>query len=151
MAKSQRVHLLNRQRKLKLESDALRSLVKWVLEGEGADPDCHVELVLLRDGPMAELNAQYRGRSGATDVLAFQTDPEGWPAEEAPLWGTVVVSVDRAVQQASERGLKTGAEIRRLVVHGLLHLAGYRDGTPAERARMRRRENRYLQPRTRRR
>jgi len=100
---------------------------------------------------MAELNARYRDRSGPTDVLSFPTDDEGWPAEEPPLLGMVIVSVDRAWDQATERGLAVEEETRRLVAHGALHLLGYGDTTSRERSRMRRREDHYLRPRTERR
>jgi len=95
---------------------------------------------------MADLNERYRDRRGPTDVLSFPAATEGWPPEEPPMLGSVVVSVDRAVVQAGERSLAVRDEIGRLVAHGLLHLLGYRDDTSSGRRRMRRREDRYLRP-----
>ena len=142
---SRRVRVQNRQRRLSVDSRALARAMRRVLDGEGADPTAQLGLVLLRDGPMATLNARYRDRAGPTDVLSFPGDPEGWPEEEPPWLGEVVVSVDRALAQAGERRLPVAEELARLCVHGVLHLLGYRDDTPAARARMRRREARYLQ------
>jgi rRNA maturation RNase YbeY len=144
VARSPRVRLLNRQRRLKVDTPVIKELALRVLEGEGADPRCQVEVVLLRDTPMAQLNRRYRQRAGPTDVLSFPIDPDAWPPDEPPLLGTVVVSTDRAADQAAARGHAPADEIRRLVAHGLLHLLGYRDDAPRDRARMRRRENRYL-------
>jgi probable rRNA maturation factor len=107
-----------------------------------------VGIVLVRDAVIAELNARFLGRRRPTDVLAFPAATAGWPAEEPAWLGEVVVSVDRAREQARERGLAPPAELRRLVVHGVLHLCGHRDRTPEERRRMRRREDRYLAPAT---
>jgi probable rRNA maturation factor len=151
VARPQRVRLLNRQRRLKLDAAALRALAERVLDGEGADPNAAVEVVLVRDEAIRALNAAYLGQPVPTDVLAFPADADGWPAGETPLLGSVVVSTDRAVAQAAERGLRPAHELGRLVAHGVLHLLGYRDAAPRERARMRRREDRYLAPRARRR
>jgi probable rRNA maturation factor len=149
VARPDRVRLLNRQRKLKPDTAALRRLAERVLDAEGADPGVAVEIVLVRDATIGVLNAEYLGRPVATDVLAFPVDREAWPAGEMPLLGSVVVSVDTAASQATERGLPVRQELRRLVAHGVLHLLGWRDGTPRERARMRRREDRYVASRPR--
>ncbi|MFH1143132.1 MAG: rRNA maturation RNase YbeY [Candidatus Eisenbacteria bacterium] len=141
---AERVRIRNRQRKLTLDRPALRRLLGDVLTGEGIGGDRTVEVAVLRDAPMAELNARFRQRAGPTDVLSFPTDPSGWPCGEPMPLGEVIVSIDRACDQAAERGICARAELERLLVHGLLHLIGYRDHSPAERARMRRRENRYL-------
>jgi probable rRNA maturation factor len=144
VAEPQRVRLQNRQRKLRVDRARLRALVEKVLADEAADPRAAVTIVLLRDGAVGELNARFRGVARPTDVLAFAVDPCGWPAEEPPLLGDVVVSTDRAVAQAHERGISPERELSRLVTHGLLHLLGYEDDTASQRARMRRREDRYL-------
>jgi len=64
--------------------------------------------------------------------------------ETGTVGGEVYVCLDQAKRQAPHFGSSTKDEIRRLIVHGTLHLAGYRDGTPAQRQRMRVREDRYL-------
>ncbi len=148
MARRARVRLLNRQRKLRLDGAALRTMAERILDEEGTDPGASVEIVFVRDAAIARLNEAYRGRPGATDVLSFPTDVSAWPDGETPLLGSVVVSVDRAEAQAQERSLVLDEEIRRLAAHGLLHLLGYDDQTPRERATMRRRERRYLGPRS---
>ena len=141
---ARRVHIQNRQRSRSVDRRQLADLVERVLLGEGAPPERELTVVLLRDGPVAELNERYRQRRGPTDVLSFPSDPVGWPPEEARPLGEVIVSVDRASEQAAERGEPFERELGRLLVHGTLHLLGYRDDTRTARARMRRRENRYL-------
>lgn len=143
---SRAVHIRNRQRRWPVDAARLRRLAARVLAGEPAAAAGEVTLVLVRDAPMAALNERFRGRKGPTDVLSFPSDPAGWPPGEPRPLGEVVVSVDRAAEQARERGLRRQAELDRLVVHGILHLVGYRDERAAERARMHRREDHYLRP-----
>jgi len=77
-----------------------------------------VNVVLCDDDLITELNERFRGRGTATDVLAF-------PFEEEDFLGEVYVSLDRVQRQAEEYGVSLEDELRRLVVHGLLHLLGY--------------------------
>lgn len=67
---------------------------------------------------MRTLNLRYRGMDRATDVLAF-------PAGNGRLLGDVVISVPYADRQARRRGESRAREIDRLLLHGVLHLAGY--------------------------
>jgi len=138
-----RAHIRNRQRALSIDARAVRRLAARVLAEESGGA-AGVGIVFVRDGVIAELNARYLGKPRPTDVIAFPADPTGWPNEEPASLGEVVVSVDRAREQARERGLRVRQELHRLIVHGILHLCGYRDATPRQRRRMRRREDRYL-------
>ncbi len=98
---------------------------------------------------MQELNARYRGKDRATDVLSFSQEegqPMGGPAAH-DLMGDVVVSADRARAQAKEAGEDLGAALSRLVAHGVLHLLGYdHEGSAAGARAMREMERRYRQP-----
>ncbi|MBP7669121.1 MAG: rRNA maturation RNase YbeY [Candidatus Eisenbacteria bacterium] len=140
----ERVCINNRQRRWKIDRRALRALIERVLEEEGAPAGRTVEILFARDPLLAELNARYRGKSGPTDVLSFPADPAGRPPEEPLPLGEVIVSIDRALAQAAERGATPRREVARLLVHGVLHLLGYEHEDPRARARMRRREDRYL-------
>lgn len=138
-----RVHIQNRQRALKIDARAVRRLAARVLAAESGGAG-GVGIVFVRDARIAALNARYLGRPRPTDVIAFPTDATGWPSGEPASLGEVVISVDRAREQARERGLRVRRELDRLVVHGILHLCGHRDATPRQRRSMRRREDRYL-------
>jgi len=140
----ERVRIRNRQRRSSIDVRAIRRLLARVLAGEGVADDRPLEVALLRDRALATMNARFRGREGPTDVLSFPADPRGWPAEEPRPLGEVVVSIDRACAQAAARSVPVARELARLLVHGTLHLIGYDDHAPADRARMRRREGRYL-------
>jgi probable rRNA maturation factor len=72
----------------------------------------------------AELNQQYRHKSGATNVLSFPFEvPPGVPLEELPL-GDLVVCAPVIQREAREQDKTEGAHWAHMVVHGVLHLLG---------------------------
>jgi probable rRNA maturation factor len=81
------------------------------LEGE-------VSVMLADDAEIRTLNRQYRHKDKATDVLSFPAAVEGTA-------GDLAISVETAQKQAEERGHALEMEIKVLLLHGLLHLAGY--------------------------
>lgn len=87
--------------------------------------DCGVEdgelsLTILDDTAMAAMNRQWKGREGATDVLAFALH-----ARDEPLLGDVYVDLERAAAQAAELGEPVARELARLTIHGTLHTLGW--------------------------
>ena len=80
-----------------------------------------VSVLFCADGRMRSLNRRYRGLDRPTDVLSF-------PAGQGPsdgFLGDIVISVPYASRSARRRDEPPAREIDRLLVHGLLHLAGY--------------------------
>jgi len=99
-------------------------------------------IVFVDDEQMREVNRKYLGRDDTTDVIAF-------PFKDAPLTtddcaGEILVSAQRAADEARSRKLDLHAELALYVVHGSLHLAGYDDSTPREAADMHRQEKEIL-------
>jgi rRNA maturation RNase YbeY len=94
-----------------------------------------VHLILTDRAELRRLNRRFLGRDGETDVIAFDY-LEGLPEHAGRIWGDVYVNGDAAREQARERRIPVREELARLFLHGCLHLLGYRDGTPVERARM---------------
>ena len=82
--------------------------------------------VLLTTGAyLRKLNRQFRGIDKATDVLSFPAIPvPGFKGAEA-LAGDLAISVSTALGQAREQGHPLSTEVKVLILHGLLHLAGY--------------------------
>jgi len=80
-----------------------------------------VTVLLTTDAAIRKLNKQFRGKDKATDVLSFPA--EGVGAEE--IAGDLAISVTTAMGQAAEQGHSVSTEIEVLILHGLLHLAGY--------------------------
>jgi probable rRNA maturation factor len=72
---------------------------------------------------MQELNREYRGIDAPTDVLTFrQADAEATGDQRHV--GDLVISIDALERNAHDEGVTTDEELKRLVVHGLLHLSG---------------------------
>jgi len=82
-----------------------------------------VSVVLVGDRTMRDLNRRFRGRDYATDVLSFQYGGKG--ESGVPILGEIVISPATALRQALRWGSTHDREIRRLLVHGMLHLLGY--------------------------
>jgi probable rRNA maturation factor len=80
-----------------------------------------VTVLLTTDAAIRKLNRQFRGKDKATDVLSFPAEGPG--SEE--IAGDVAISVTTAMGQAAEQGHSLSTEIKVLILHGLLHLAGY--------------------------
>ncbi len=85
---------------------------------------------------MAALNGRYRHLPRPTDVLAFSMREEPFAGLSGDLLGDVVISLDTAQRQARARRAPLEAEVRWLLLHGLLHLAGYDHRTARERRMM---------------
>jgi len=95
-----------------------------------------VTVLLTTDAAIAKLNRQFRRKNKATDVLSFPAAGVG----AAGIAGDLAVSVETARRQATQQGHSLGVEIKVLVLHGLLHLAGFDhevdDGKMARRERV---------------
>lgn len=95
-----------------------------------------LSLSLVGDAQIRALNAKWRGKDEATDVLSF-------PLGDA-LLGDVVISLETARRVAREQGVSLRSELNLYLAHGLLHLLGYDHTRRADRKRMAREEARLL-------
>jgi probable rRNA maturation factor len=92
-------------------------------------------IVLGNDALISRLNSTYRGKQGATNVLAFPYQkPRASVAED--YLGDVVLAAETVAREAAERGISPNAHLQHLVVHGLLHLLGHGHENDAEAERM---------------
>jgi len=125
------VAVSNLQRRTRVSPERLRTVARRALVALGrADREIHVTVV--DDRRIRALNTRYLGIRRATDVLAFDLAGPG----PGRLWGEVIVSAETAARQARRLGVPLAAELDLLVVHGLLHLAGYDDHEPRRARRM---------------
>ena len=102
-----------------------------------------VSIVLTDHASVKALNETHLERSYETDVLAFDLRDEAG-RESKELDGEIYVDLDTALERAPEFGTDYDGEVRRYVIHGVLHLMGYRDDNPNGRDEMKRLENLYL-------
>jgi probable rRNA maturation factor len=131
-----------------LPISTLATAIVAALEATKAPRPASIGLILSNDAELAELNEAHMGKTGPTDVLSFpllSDHPFPTPPGRRPQLGDIVVSVERAIDQA-QRGLggQTGDvrwspadELRLLVTHGTLHIMGMDHDTPDAEAKMR--------------
>lgn len=125
---------MNRQKAVRVDAAWLGRIARKAiaaLEIEAAE----ITVAVVSDAGIAELHDRWMGLADPTDVLTFDlSECDGDCA------GDIVVSADTAQRVARELGWLPKQELAYYVIHGLLHLAGFDDGTPDERRRMRRKE-----------
>ncbi len=115
-----------------VDAQRLGDAVRHALQGESAE----LSLVIVGDEEMARLHGAYRDDPTTTDVLTFPYEDDGVDEEMAGYLGDVIVCFEQAARQAEEEGHAVGEELVLLAVHGTLHLLGYDDESPDEKAEM---------------
>ncbi len=138
-----------RYRKRRVNAARVRALAAHVLRAERR-PDAALSVTVVGDRRIATLHRDYLGVPGPTDVISFplsdDDDDVGLGGPGAPtLLGEVVVSADTAAREARARRLPFERELLLYVAHGTLHLLGYDDHDPRDRARMHRRQEALLE------
>ena len=111
---------------------ALAVAVRLTLRKHATPSSNHLSVMLGTDPQLQELNFQFAKLNVATDVLSF---PAGTVAADGYL-GDIVISVQKAAQQAATHDRTVLAELQLLAIHGTLHLLGYDHATKAERSAM---------------
>ena len=156
-----------------LSEDECRQVLAAAVTAAGAPPGATVTLTLSDDAELAALNAEHMGKEGPTDVLSFPllppaafpehpgqdpglreaVEPFPLPPGEAPHLGDIIVSIERAIEQAeggaggqtSDVRWAPSDELRLLITHGGLHLCGWDHAAATEEeAAMRALERRLL-------
>ncbi|HZQ20178.1 MAG TPA: rRNA maturation RNase YbeY [Terriglobales bacterium] len=100
-----------------LNSGSLEDFVREARRAAGLRAD--VSVLITGDSNMRQLNSRFRGKNSATDVLSFPA------AESNGFAGDIAVSFSFASRNARALGHSVADEIRILILHGILHLAGY--------------------------
>ena len=126
----------------KMRRDELRrfldEVVRRVVRGRS------IACLVTGDAEVRRLNRRFRGKNSATDVLSFPSlEKNGPPGAKNGFAGDLAISVDRARRQAAEHGHSLEDELRILILHGALHLAGLDHENDA--GRMARSEARWRQ------
>ncbi len=105
--------------------------------GRDAKKDGSLNVIFMNSKEMRALNKKFINHDYDTDVISF-------PYDEKPAFGDVFVSVSQAKRQAAEIGHSLLKEILTLIIHGVLHLRGYRDDKPALKKKMFKEQDRLL-------
>lgn len=116
------IDIINEQDAIEVDCDLLGSWAVRILEILDRH-DAELCVVLMGNAEIQELNRDYLGRDRPTNVISFpQQEGEGLPGSHL---GDVVISVEKAAEEAGDAGILTLDRIRQLLVHGICHLCGY--------------------------
>ena len=94
--------------------------------------------VFCSDDFLLEINQQFLDHDTLTDIVTFDY------TEGTILNGEIYISTDRVADNAKDFNVDFDTELRRVIIHGLLHMCGYGDKTEDEKSRMRSKEDEYL-------
>jgi probable rRNA maturation factor len=129
--------LINNRQPGPVDEPALAELARATLEGEGLH-DVELSVVFVDEAEIEDLHVRYMDLPGSTDVLSFAQDDA--VEDGVRLLGDVVIAPAVAARNNPEN---PAAELRLLLVHGILHLLGYDHEIDAEKAVMWARQHRY--------
>ena len=94
--------------------------------------------VFCSDDFLLEINQQFLDHDTLTDIVTFDY------TEGTILNGEIYISTDRVADNAKDFNVDFDTELRRVIIHGLLHMCGYGDKTDDEKSHMRKKEDEYL-------
>ena len=146
-----RVVITNAQKKVRVPT-GMRMLIRRscvaVLRNEDFAYPAEISVTFVDNDEIQKLNAQYRDKDAPTDVLSFPLGVDGdYDVNRdtgAKILGDVVLSMEKAVEQADAYGHSLDREVGYLTVHSVLHLLGYDHMVPAEKRIMREREENVM-------
>ena len=137
--------LQNRQTEARAQIPAIRKLLRWLIahspELRQLDPWSEIVLILTNDDGITPVNRATFGKDEPTDVISLTY--RGVPGEPATSTGEIFVNAERA-RVIGRDTRKTGHELALYIAHGLHHLAGASDRTPALRRAMLNEEKAWL-------
>jgi probable rRNA maturation factor len=136
--------IVNRQRRVNVPVKPLEDFFERVRK-ELRFPQNAVTIQFISDAAMARLNQTFRHKRGPTDVLSFPATGGSRPQQNAPYIGDIAISPQTARRNARRFSRTLPAEMRILILHGMIHLAGFDHETDhGEMDRMERRLRRRL-------
>jgi probable rRNA maturation factor len=121
----------------------IREVIKECLKNEHIEKDAEVNVIITDNADITDINSLHRGIQKATDVLSFPlleyadgkadiTQSDINPENGCVLYGDIIVSIEKTIEQAEEYGHSFECELGFLVAHGMHHLMGYDHETDSE-------------------
>jgi len=128
------IYLNNNQSKTELNLEYWENFVSQILELLKLDDDNEISITFTNNEEIHKLNKEYRRVNSPTDVLSFPFNNE----LKLPIHilGDIIISIEKAEEQAKEFGHSIDREIAFLIVHGILHLLGYDHKKPEQEEKM---------------
>jgi len=132
------ISIINYRNNFKVNrEEKLKQWAKKVIEKLGKK-EGEITIVFTNDEYLFELNKDFLGKNYYTDVITFDY------SESPEINGDIIISLCRVDENSKSFQVSFNNELDRVIVHGLLHLAGYKDSTSEEQSVMRKMEDRFL-------
>jgi len=136
------IHFFTEEIPFKLkQSLKLKAWIKAAIEKEKFTLK-NLNYVFCSDAFLLERNIQYLNHNTLTDIITFDLSEE-----EGIIEGEIYISIDRVRENALKFSKSFEDELHRVLIHGVLHLAGYRDKKAEQKVEMRKKEDYYLKRR----
>ena len=119
------------------QKSALRKWLNEAISKEGFSTG-NLNYIFCSDGHLHSINQEYLDHDTLTDIITFDY------VEGEIVSGDIFISIDRVRENARAFKEKVRNELHRVIIHGLLHLMGYGDKTPEQKAEMTEKEDFYL-------
>lgn len=117
---------------------ALRQWINQTIIAEGCTLS-EVNYIFCSDAYLIGLNQQFLDHDTYTDIITFDNSEI-----KGSITGDIFISIDRIRENAQTFGVEMAHELRRVMIHGVLHLLGYKDKTKKDKALMTQKEDFYL-------
>lgn len=112
-------------------------LIEKVIIGESKIPG-DLRFIMTTDEKLLKINREFLKRNNYTDVIAFNYN------EKKTINGEIYISIDTVRQNAHDYNVSLKEEVKRVMLHGILHLCGYNDKTDEEKKIMRIKEDQWI-------
>lgn len=118
-----------------------KKLRSWIHASIGLENKAvgSINFIFCSDDYLYNLNQKYLSHDTFTDVITFD-----YTENSTQLSGDIFISIERVNENAKQFGFPFVKELHRVMIHGILHLAGYQDKTPGDTKEMRAKEDYYL-------
>ncbi|MCX7661846.1 MAG: rRNA maturation RNase YbeY [Candidatus Omnitrophica bacterium] len=126
-----KLNIIDLQKELTLNKKKLRKLTNEILKGELRNIKGEINLVFVNDNQIRKINSYFLKKNVPTDVLSFNES-----SDKKNFFGEVIISTQRAKINAKRYKTNPIYEVYLYIIHGILHLLGYKDRKIEERKRM---------------
>jgi len=119
----------------------IKRIRQWILhtiEKEGEELDT-INYIFTTDQYLHKINVDYLNHDTLTDIITFE-----YNADDEAILSDIYISLDRCKENAKELNIPLTTEIHRILIHGVLHLLGYKDKNKKDKELMTSKEDYYL-------
>ena len=128
----------NYTNKYKFDNNLINTLIKSTINSEGREINS-INIILTDDEFLRKMKKKYFKQDLYTDVISFNLEGPNENIE-----GEIYISMDRIIENAKLLKSSIDMELKRIMIHGILHLIGYKDQTNSQKENMTKLENKYL-------